>query len=356
MLFLLTLGLAAMPAISQEAPSASTAPALPADPKELLQLAAKTNGLIGDDLKPWHLKASFKLFDWDRKETEDFSYEEFWAGTQKSKRIITSPNFTQTEYTTEKGIFRTGSRDSAPDRFNNAITPLLNPIHLLTPEGGEEFSVQLVRKKEGAVEFVCLTEVLGSVKNAKAAGATYCLDSGLPALRVSMRPPVSNQIVRNQIIRFQGRYVAKETEEHWPADPDAKSRLSLTIHVDALEEIKTVDEADFTPPADAMPPPKRIDLAEDVTKGMVLAHPKPVYAPIACAMHVQGTVVLKALIGADGHVEHLSVVSGPPILVPASLDAVKNWTFKPYLLNGEAVEVGTTISVQVGPLIRGPCI
>lgn len=353
---LLAFSMVAPPANAQDTASTSVALALPSDPKELLQLAAKTNGLAGDDLKPWHLKASYTLFDWDGKQADEGIYEEFWAGPEKSKRIITSANFTQTEYTTAKGIFRTGSRDTAPDQFNRVFAQLLHPISMLTTEGGEESSVQLVRKKQGAAELICLTEILGSVKHAKAAGLTYCLDSGLPALRVSLRPPVSNQIVRNQIIRFQGHYIAKETEEHWPGDLDSKPRLSMTIHVDALEEINTVDEAEFTPPADASAPPMRIDLAENVTKGMLLYHPKPVYPPIACVARVEGIVVLKALIGPSGHVEHLSVVSGPPMIVPAALDGVRNWTFKPYLLNGEAVAVGTTVSVQVGPLIPGPCM
>lgn len=356
LLFLSTLCLAAVPALGQEPSAAQTASALPSDPKELLQLAAKTNGLAGDDLKPWHLKASFKLFDWDGKPTDEGIYEEFWAGPRKSKRIITSANVKQTEYTTEKGIFRTGSRDTAPDRYNNLINPLLHPIQLLTPQGGDVSSVQSVQKKLGKVELVCLREIIGSVKSAKAAGETYCLDSAVPALRISLVSSMSGQMFWNEIIRFQGHYIAKDVEGHWPEPSDAKPRTSLTLHLDMLEEIKTVDEAKFTPPADATAPAKRIDLAESVTKGLVLNHPKPVYAPIACAAHVQGTVVLKVLIGPEGHVEHLSVVSGPAMLQPGALDAVKKWTFKPYLVDGEAVEVATTVSVQIGPLFTGACM
>jgi TonB family protein len=355
LLFILTTCFAALPAMGQPT-VAQAAPALPADSKELLQLAAKTNGLAGDDLKPWHLKASFKLFDWDGKPTDEGTYEEFWAGPQKSKRMITSANVTQTEYTTDKGIFRTGLRDTAPDRYNNLINPLLHPIQLLTPVGGDVSSVQLAQKKLGTAELVCLTEIIGSVKSAKAAGATYCLDSGLPALRISLINPMGSQTFWNQIIRFQGHYVAKDVESHWPVSSDAKPRNSLTLHLDALEEIKTVDEAEFTPPADATVPAKRIDLAESVTKELILNHPKPVYAPIACAAHVQGTVVLNVLIGPEGHVEHLSVASGPAMLQPGALDAVKKWTFKPYLVDGEAVEVATTVSVQIGPLFTGACM
>jgi len=71
----------------------------------------------------------------------------------------------------------------------------------------------------------------------------------------------------------------------------------------------------------------------------------PVYPPDAKKKHVQGKVVLKATIAKDGTIEHLQVVSGPSKLQQSALDAVKQWTYKPYLLNGEPVEVETTINI-----------
>ncbi|MDR3738827.1 MAG: M56 family metallopeptidase [Terracidiphilus sp.] len=71
----------------------------------------------------------------------------------------------------------------------------------------------------------------------------------------------------------------------------------------------------------------------------------PVYPPDAKKKRVQGKVVLKATIAKDGTIENLQVVSGPPKLQQSSLDAVRQWTYKPYLLNGEPVEVETTINI-----------
>jgi protein TonB len=56
-------------------------------------------------------------------------------------------------------------------------------------------------------------------------------------------------------------------------------------------------------------------------------------------------VVLQATIGKDGLMENVRVVNGPPLLQQAALDAVRQWTYKPYLLNGEPVEVETTVNV-----------
>ena len=77
----------------------------------------------------------------------------------------------------------------------------------------------------------------------------------------------------------------------------------------------------------------------------VLSKVTPVYPPEAKKARIQGKVVLNAVIGKAGHVENLKVVSGPNELQQSALDAVRQWTYKPFLLNGEPIEVKTTISV-----------
>jgi TonB family protein len=71
----------------------------------------------------------------------------------------------------------------------------------------------------------------------------------------------------------------------------------------------------------------------------------PHYPAIAKAAHVEGMVVLQATISTQGAVENLRVISGPPMLQAAAMDAVRTWTYKPYLLNGQAVEVETQVNV-----------
>jgi len=71
-----------------------------------------------------------------------------------------------------------------------------------------------------------------------------------------------------------------------------------------------------------------------------------VYPPIAKQAHVQGAVVLHAIIGKDGRIKNLSVISGNAMLTQAAVDAVQNWRYKPYLLNGEPTEVDTTVTVN----------
>jgi hypothetical protein len=103
------LGCASCLFVCAENSSGSSSASMPTDPKELVELAARFNGLTGDGMRPWHLKASFELFD-DRGEVRDHgTIEEFWAGQLRNRLTYTMTGFTQTIYTTDKGKFRSGS-------------------------------------------------------------------------------------------------------------------------------------------------------------------------------------------------------------------------------------------------------
>jgi periplasmic protein TonB len=91
--------------------------------------------------------------------------------------------------------------------------------------------------------------------------------------------------------------------------------------------------------------PQRIRISQGVTKGLLVHRVEPSYPTLAKAARVQGEVVLTAIISTAGEIENLQLVSGHPMLVPEAIAAVKQWRYKPYLLNGQPVEVETTITV-----------
>lgn len=92
-------------------------------------------------------------------------------------------------------------------------------------------------------------------------------------------------------------------------------------------------------------PPQRIRISQGVTKGLLIHRVEPTYPPLARAARIQGEVVLSAVISTNGDIENLQLVSGHPMLVPSAITAVQQWRYKPYLLNGQPVEVETTITV-----------
>jgi protein TonB len=92
--------------------------------------------------------------------------------------------------------------------------------------------------------------------------------------------------------------------------------------------------------------PQRVRVSQGVVSGLKVRDVKPNYPPLARQARIQGTVVLHAVISKDGSIENLTLVSGHPMLAPAAIDAVKQWKYKPYLLNGEPVEVDTEVQVN----------
>lgn len=91
--------------------------------------------------------------------------------------------------------------------------------------------------------------------------------------------------------------------------------------------------------------PSRISVGGRVQSGLLVHEVSPSYPPLAKAAHVAGTVVLKAIVGSDGKVKDLTLIGGPPLLVSAAEAAVRQWVYKPTLLNGLPVEVETDITV-----------
>jgi len=102
-------------------------------------------------------------------------------------------------------------------------------------------------------------------------------------------------------------------------------------------------------PVVSVAPPVRasvLHVSTGVSDGMLIAPIRPVYPVIAKAAGVQGTVIVEAVISRIGTIESLHVVSGPPMLQSAALDAIRQARYRPYRLNGEPTEVQTTITVN----------
>jgi len=92
--------------------------------------------------------------------------------------------------------------------------------------------------------------------------------------------------------------------------------------------------------------PQRVRVSQGVTQGLLIHKVQPNYPPLARQARIQGAVQLQALISKQGTIENLRVISGHPMLSPSAIDAVKQWRYKPYILNGEPVEVETQITVN----------
>ena len=90
--------------------------------------------------------------------------------------------------------------------------------------------------------------------------------------------------------------------------------------------------------------PTRVRVSQGVTQGLLIRKVQPTYPPLARQARIQGQVLLQAEISKDGTIQNLRLISGHPMLTSAAIEAVKQWRYKPYILNGEPVEVETQIT------------
>lgn len=120
--------------------------------------------------------------------------------------------------------------------------------------------------------------------------------------------------------------------------------LNISLSPDEPHTLR-IALAQASGPASALGP-NRIRVGGNVQQTKLVSQVRPVYPPEAKTQRVQGRVMLQAIIGKDGAVENLVVVGGDPMLVPAAMDAVRQWRYQTTLLNGDPVEVVTQIDVN----------
>jgi len=307
--------------------------ALPSDAKALLLLAEKTNSLTEPGTPPWHLKATFKILDQDGNPTDQGTYEELWVSPTKFKRTFTSSAYTQTDYGTDKGVFRSGPRGEAPGFLLNARREFAAALP------GQQFieheSFNMKKTDSKGAKLSCIHMSIPDPNPTP----TYCLESDRPVLRVSVYSTESLQIVHNRILKFQGHFVPGELSFVVAGKP------VFAAHVESIEVATPEDDAAFIPSPDAVLLPRRVNISGGVAAGLLKSNPPPLYPKIAMTAGASGTVVLKAVIDVNGTVKDLEAISGPPLLQQAAINAVQTWKYRPYLLNGSPIEVQTTINV-----------
>ncbi len=157
--------------------------------------------------------------------------------------------------------------------------------------------------------------------------------------------PVARLIQSGKLM--QPRAIPKEVAVFKEAElpPDVTTNTGVTGGVFGGIPGQGLIGGQALPPPPKAAAPSRIKQGGNVTAASILSQTRPVYPALARQARIQGSVVLHAIIDKDGKVAQLEVVSGHPLLVQAALDAVKQWRYKPTLLNGDPVEVDTTITV-----------
>ena len=300
---------------------------MPKDPNAVIQLAAGVNGLADMD-RPWHLKANYQTFDADGRQKDQGVFEEWWAGPEEYKVSYADPDFHQVEYRNGEKTqilgdtgWSTLARDMVREYLND---PLENAM------SGAKTDYVINDRKLGKVNLKCVES-----KSAPQ-GLSYCFDPVLPMIRLEESGFL--YVLFNQTERINGHYVAQQIEVENGQLPIVK------FNVVSLESLSSAEKAMFVPEPVAVPGPGP-RVTAGVLAGSKIGGEQVHYPLVAKQERVQGMVILAATINKAGDIEDLEIVSGLKDLQQASSDAVKTWKYKPYLLNGEPVNVRTQIDV-----------
>lgn len=319
----------------------SANPRMPEGPADILKLANAVNGFQGPGQSPWHIKASYKMFDDSGKQKSSGAFEEFWSSPTKFKRTLTAGAWTETEFGTDHGYYRTGSQDW-PDKAEILLDEtLMEPV----PHDVNLLGLQLKKKQVsvGPVHLECVTlQSAGKFVSTD----VYCFAQDEPILRLTVASQGRVQTEYDNVVVFDGRYVARDIRV-----VGEKGRLIATVQVNMLEPMFSVPDSDFSPPAGAAPISEPVPLAQATAASLVLLQSLPAYPQMAKTSGEQGDVLLDIIVGRNGQVENAQVISGPAYLRDVSLRAVKTWRYDTSLVFGQSVAFHTQVKVifTLGP-------
>jgi TonB family protein len=310
---------------------------LPQDPLALMTLAHEKNGLIGADVKPWHMHGTYHSYK-DGKLDYEGTYEEWWISPTKYKISFINPKQVQTDYATGDALLRDGTQEwlSGPELLlrGSFAEPLPDPAQL------KDFTLVRSEQKVGKGKIECVSFTYPVRNNLQVRGDYFpaaCFEPSMPVLRVLGNG--RKHIVFDNLAEFQGHYIAKKIVATLNGKPEAD------LELDVVESLKQTSEAVLSPPPSAKP----VDLSTIVINESGTQWPAalkkavPEYPQQAKSLRIQGTVTIKAMIGADGHVENPTVVGGPTELRSASLDAVRQWIYRPFEVMGQPRPVAIEI-------------
>jgi len=323
-----------------------------------LQRANDLTRLDDPSLKPWHLQANFQLYDAEGKPTEKGTLEEWWAGLKLWKRVYTSPSYTATYLSNKDGLYRTSKAGMVPELLEIVERQYVHPV--MDEKNYKNSEIEFNKRNLGNFEADCIS--LDRRKENpniihREFNPTYCFSSDQVTLRETFEQRIGS-IARYKTGLFQSRSVPLELGVRRNNVDRISSNLTIMRAVD-------LDDDDFVPDASFEKinfieltegnttvlgtTSKPIHVSSGIMAGRILAKTEPFYPPGARANHITGDVFLMAVIGKDGHIHDVNVLSSPdPSFAKAAQDAVSRWIYKPYMLNGVPVDVLTQITVHFG--------
>jgi TonB family protein len=317
--------------------------------QQLLSEARDKFGLDPKSSGPFHLKAQIQTFDEKGKPAKAGTFEEYSDGAGRSHTETTYGGRTESNWKTP-ALYTSGAALHESFFMRRIVGAFLQGLP--TSAEIEKSNVVESKKTFGALSTECLTttsKVVRAVSQVTGASFSqglqsqqmYCFSLDSKSLRVMNSYPYL-ALVYNKLTPFEGREIP------YSVTLSLGKVIRAKFDVDILEPWK-IEDATLVPPADAVAPAaeSRVSVHSEAVEGNMLSKTAPVYPLRAKELRIQGSVVLAAIISRLGDVDDLELLYSPDqSLTDAAMEAVKRWKYKPYLLNGEPVEVDTVITVN----------
>jgi TonB family protein len=314
---------------------------LPENPDSAMAQARQVNGFDESGAKSWHIRAKYEVYDADGDNIDSGVYEEIWAGPRRYRRSYTGPKFTQTDYASANGLYRSGDQQWPEGGAARVRRLLVEPFDYLGTD--PQSSLQRVDRKISRMNFLCLAKrpltnnwiVASGIENYP----QDCFETDNGMLRISLNPGVNEGVIRSNAVQFQGRFVARDIKS------SLNGKARLTIHLELVEGTSLKGDEMFTPDAGA----KNI-LSGRIQGNFAMTHilysVPPVYPDVAKIHHVSGKVTMQITLRKDGSVTDVKVLDGPLLLRDAAVESARKWRFKPVLIMGDPVEIDMKLEIM----------
>ncbi len=311
--------------------SSKASPNIAGDVEQWARQQSLSHGLNAEGLQPWHLTMEYEEFDEDGDNVHSGVVDELWAGPHRYRLSYKADNLNETDFATDHGLFRSGDQRFPNKAESQALAEVVDPFHYASSL--PSFKAKKMERTFGAHNLDCIS-LQPTDGRTLPMSTQYCFDPGDDALRY-VRGEGWDETVCNDIVSFQGRFVARDLEV-WHGD-----KRYLKLRVKTLESVASIPDADLVPSADAT------NVAAGRVSGVRLQVIHSEVGQWPSSLRTQSFVIkLAIVVGRDGHVMEAHAISGPAAGYEAAEAAARKWTFQPYKVLDSPVEVDANIQMQ----------
>ena len=293
---------------------------------ERLHTADIGTALDTPGLKPWHLKMTVQLFDEKGKPSDEGTIEEWWSSSDLDRREYITNGYKATEIRHGATVYRTKGADLPSFYLEKLREQVVHPIPPTRPDAPPiKPDLRKLNVGKVALECISLRPAKGEWNAPLGSSPAYCLDAGTDSLRMTVFL-TSLAIARNSIGRFQGREVSVDVLV------SANNTKTASEHVDSLVA-QAIPQSEFALTediAEVVPPIMLVDGAAMTVAA--ISQKQPIYPTEAKENHIAGSVIMRAIIGTNGNIRDLQLISSNDAgLARSAMSAVRQWTYKPFV-------------------------